>query len=166
MDQLADGAWKAGGAASLDLQVIEQLKCSSVFIARAGVGRGNMEHRWGNRREVSRAVQLQTRGGVIARGRLCNVSTSGGYITTHLPVALFASVKVKFTAMVNGKRTHACVEGQVVRRDRGGVGIEWTDFAAEEVRALMVVPPFRLTPAAKLEVGNSALPPVRARRQH
>lgn len=125
-----------------------------------------MEHRWGHRREVSRPVQLQTRGGVIARGRLCNVSTSGGYIATHLPVPLFTNVTVQFTAMVEGKRTRASVEGQVVRRDRGGVAVEWSDFAPEEIRSLMIVPPFRAAPAPKLEVGHTGFPPMRARRQH
>jgi hypothetical protein len=71
---------------------------------------------------------------------------------------------MQFTTLVHGKRTKASVEGQIVRRDRGGVGIEWTDFAPEEVRSLMIVPPFRLTSPAKLEVRATRLPPARARR--
>jgi len=106
---------------------------------------GMMEHRWGHRREVSRAVQLETRGGVIARGRITDVSISGAFLSTHLPISLYSYVQVQFAAMLHGKRTKLSVEGQVVRKESTGIGIEWCEFAPEAVRALMMVPPFRLT---------------------
>jgi hypothetical protein len=106
-----------------------------------------MEHRWGNRHEISRPVRLGTRGGIVARGRICNVSISGAFVVSPLPVSLFSYVQVQFTAMLNGKRTATAVEGQVVRKDATGFGVEWCEFAPEAVRALVVVPPFRLTEA-------------------
>ena len=109
-----------------------------------------MEHRWGNRHEISRPVRLGTRGGIAARGRICNISLSGAYVVSPLPVSLFSYVRVQFTAMLNGKRTGTAVEGQVVRKDATGIGIEWSEFAPAAVRALIMAPPFRLTEAPHL----------------
>src|SRR5882672_8126522 len=103
-----------------------------------------MEHRWGHRREISRAVHLGTRSGVAARGRITNVSISGAFVVSPLPLSLFSYVEVQFTAMVNGKRATMAVEGQVVRKEGAGFGIEWCEFAPEAVRALVTVPPFRM----------------------
>jgi hypothetical protein len=47
--------------------------------------------------------------------------------------------------MVHGKRATLTVEGQVVRKEHTGFGIEWSEFAPEAVRALVTVPPFRAT---------------------
>jgi PilZ domain len=102
-----------------------------------------MEHRWGHRHEISRAVRLGTRSGLAARGRISNVSISGAFVVSPLPVSLFSYVEVQFTAMVHGKREAMTVEGQVVRKEGGGFGIEWSEFAPEAVRALVTVPPFR-----------------------
>jgi hypothetical protein len=125
---------------------IEQMQLSCVEFGITP-HRGSMEHRWGNRHEISRPVRLWTRGGIVARGRICNVSISGAFVVSPLPVSLFSYVQVQFTAMLNGKRTATAVEGQVVRKDATGFGVEWCEFAPEAVRALMVVPPFRLTEA-------------------
>jgi hypothetical protein len=46
-------------------------------------------------------------------------------------------------AMVDGQRQTTVVEGQVVRKDSIGFGIEWSEFAPEAIRALVMVPPFR-----------------------
>jgi hypothetical protein len=104
-----------------------------------------MEHRWGHRREINRAVHLGTRSGLAARGRLTNVSISGAFVQSPLPVSLFSYVQVQFTAMLNGKRTATRIEGQVVRKDATGFGIEWCELAPDSVRALVMVPPFRRT---------------------
>jgi hypothetical protein len=109
-----------------------------------------MEHRWGNRHEISRPVRLGTRGVIAARGRICNISLSGAFVVSPLPVSLFSYVQVQFTPMLNGKRTATAVEGQVVRKEGMGIGIEWCEFAPAAVRALVMVPPFRLTEAADI----------------
>ena len=103
-----------------------------------------MEHRWGHRREISRAVHLGTRSGLAARGHISNVSISGAFVVSPLPVSLFSYVEVQFRAMVNGKRAVMSVEGQIVRKEAAGFGIEWCEFAPEAVRALVTVPPFRV----------------------
>jgi hypothetical protein len=107
-----------------------------------------MEHRWGNRYEISRPVHLGARNGIAARGRICNVSISGAFVVSAMPVGLFSYVQVQFTAMLNGKGPSTSVEGQVVRKDATGFGIEWCEFAPDAVRALVVVPPFRCSAAS------------------
>jgi hypothetical protein len=104
-----------------------------------------MEHRWGHRREISRAVHVETRNGLVSRGRITNVSISGAFVVSPLPVTLFSYIQVQFTGMLHGKRAQMAVEGQVVRKEDGGFGIEWCEFAPEAIRALMIVPPFRMT---------------------
>jgi hypothetical protein len=103
-----------------------------------------MEHRWGHRRDIDRSVHLATRSGLVARGRLTNVSISGAFLESPLPVSLFSYVQIQFNAMLNGRRTATAVEGQVVRKDATGFALEWCEFAPEAVRALVMVPPFRM----------------------
>jgi hypothetical protein len=107
-----------------------------------------MEHRWGHRHEISRPVRVGTRGGVLARGRICNVSISGAFVVTPLPVTLFSHVQIQFTAMVAGERKSTAIEGQIVRKDPTGFGIEWSEFAPDAARALLMVPAFRATEPA------------------
>jgi hypothetical protein len=111
-----------------------------------------MEHRWGHRHEISRAVHLGTRSGLASRGRISNVSISGAFVVSPLPVSLFSYVEVQFTAMVNGKRARMTVEGQVVRKEATGFGVEWCEFAPEAVRALVTVPPFRRADPPQLHI--------------
>lgn len=110
--------------------------------------RGDMEHRWGNRRDINRTVHIETRAGVASRGRITNVSISGAFVRTALPAPLFSHIRLQFTGMVHGKRAPISVEGQVVRKDESGFGVEWSEFAADAVRALVLVPPYRSTEPA------------------
>jgi len=112
-----------------------------------------MEHRWGNRHEISSPVHLGTRNGIAARGRICNVSISGAFVESPLPVSLFSDVRVQFTTLLNGKRTTTTIEGQVVRKDAARFGIEWRELAPEAVKALVERPSInspRATPRLSL----------------
>jgi hypothetical protein len=102
-----------------------------------------MEHRWGHRREINRAVHLETRAGVGSRGQITNVSISGAFVICSLQVPLYSYIQVQFTGMSHGKRARMAVEAQVVRKDDEGFGIEWCEFAPEAIRALVTIPPFR-----------------------
>jgi hypothetical protein len=115
-----------------------------------------MEHRWGHRREINRAVHLETRAGLASRGRITNVSISGAFVVSPLPVPLYSYIQVQFTGRSHGKRAQMAVEGQVVRIDDAGFGIEWCEFAPEAIRALVMVPPFAKTqPPAPQRVHNT-----------
>jgi PilZ domain len=101
----------------------------------------------------------------LARGRICNVSISGAFIVTPLPATLFSYVQVQFTTMIEGARKSTAVEGQVVRKDATGFGIEWCEFAPEAVRALVMIPPFRAAdPAHPLWEPAPGKPTPRGRR--
>ena len=72
----------------------------------------------------------------MARGRICNVSISGAFIVAPIPVRIFSYVKVRFVAMIHGKRESTSVEAQVVRKGAAGFAVEWCELAPEAVRAL------------------------------
>jgi len=95
-----------------------------------------MEHRWGNRHEVRYSVRMATQTGVVARGRIINVSISGALVDAPLPVTLLSYVKVQFNSASDGRPT--MVEGQVVRKDSKGIALEWREMSPEIVDALGV----------------------------
>jgi len=98
-----------------------------------------MEHRWGNRHAVSQSVRVATHTGVVARGLITNVSMSGAFIEAPLPLKLLSHVRVQFNGALDGRPTS--VEGQVVRKEATGFGIEWRELAPEIVAALVPRPP-------------------------
>jgi hypothetical protein len=96
-----------------------------------------MEHRWGERRPSNKPVYLRTRGGVAAKGCVRDVSISGAFVVTPLPVPLFSYVSVYFHGPYGLRHMNSAAEGQVVRSLRDGFAIEWCEFAPQAVRALM-----------------------------
>src|ERR1700761_380808 len=98
-----------------------------------------MEHRWGQRRDIDRVVHLLTGSGLSAYGRITNVSMSGAFVESHLPVRLFSNVEVRFSALQHGRRTRLSVEAQIVRRGQSGIGqcgfgIEWQEIDLHTIR--------------------------------
>ena len=94
-----------------------------------------MEHRCGARYPVDVAVYARAHAGVVSFvGRLRNVSMSGGYLHTSLPVQPLSHISLRLFDEDGpfGPR----LEGQVVRRDPVGLGIEWTEYAPELIQAL------------------------------
>ena len=88
-----------------------------------------MDHRWGQRITVDLAVQLLCHPRTIAVGQLANVSVSGAFVRTAMVPALLAPVRILgFLSEREGARREA-IEGYVVRRERGGYGIEWFELA-------------------------------------
>jgi hypothetical protein len=94
-----------------------------------------MEHRWGQRQPVNRPVHIRTQGGLAGRGCVRDLSVSGAFIATSLPVAQFSCVEIQFRQK-DGFATVTCLEGEVVRTANDGFGIEWRQFGANEVLAL------------------------------
>jgi hypothetical protein len=97
-----------------------------------------MEHRWGNRHEVSQSVRVATHTGVVARGRITNVSMSGAFVEAPLPTTLLSYVKVQFNSALDGRPT--MVEGQIVRKEPNGFALEWRELAPEILNALLARP--------------------------
>lgn len=97
-----------------------------------------MEHRWGYRHEVIQSVRIAAHGGVMGRGRIRDVSTSGAFVEASLPLKLFTRVRIQFNSALNGRLT--VIEGQVVRKDVTGYGVEWRELAPEAVASLVARP--------------------------
>ena len=97
-----------------------------------------MEHRWGHRHEVIQSVRIATHGGVIGRGSIRDISTSGAFVEASLPLKLFTRVRIQFNSALDCRPT--VVEGQVVRKEATGYGIEWRELAPEAVAALVARP--------------------------
>jgi hypothetical protein len=98
-----------------------------------------MEHRWGPRRDIDQAIHVWTPTGTAAAGQLRNVSSSGGYIETSLPVEPLMRVKVqlKLSGPVGHGSSRLKAEGHVVRVGRDGFAVEWCEFAPPAIRALI-----------------------------
>ena len=90
-----------------------------------------MEHRWGNRRPCRARVFISAGPGMAGMGGLRNVSMSGAFLETALPLPLFAQITVS-VVLDDGSR---CEEfsASVVRHDAQGAGIEWTDPVAGSI---------------------------------
>jgi hypothetical protein len=97
-----------------------------------------MDHRWGQRVVVDLAVQLLCHPRTVAVGRLMNCSVSGAFVRTGLVPALLAPVRILgFLSEHEGMRREA-IEGYVVRRERGGFGIEWFELAPAGICRFLV----------------------------
>lgn len=103
-----------------------------------------MEHRWGQRLivDLPAIVELPDRS-IVARVR--DASLSGAYVLTRSGVSQWAHLSLRFVSLLSilpERKLNACV----VRSDGSGVGIEWTDFAPDEIRELLAHMP-SATPA-------------------
>jgi hypothetical protein len=94
-----------------------------------------MEHRCGTRYKVDLAVYARAHAGVVSSvGWLRDVSLTGGFLETALPAQPLAHISLRLIDAEGqlGPR----LEGQVVRRASNGLGIEWSEYATELIRAL------------------------------
>ncbi len=94
-----------------------------------------MEHRCVRRYEVEIPVYARAFPGAVSSvGCLLNVSETGGFLLTTLPVQLDTDVSLQ---VIDGELCRR-LEGRVVRRGFAGFGIEWREPAAELIRSLNV----------------------------
>ena len=94
-----------------------------------------MEHRCGTRYKVDLAVYARAHAGVVSSvGWLRDVSLTGGFLETSLPAQPLAHISLRLIDAEGqlGPR----LEGQVIRRASNGLGIEWSEYATDLIRAL------------------------------
>lgn len=92
-----------------------------------------MEHRCGTRHEVNIAVYARSHGGVVSSvGWLRNVSASGGFLCTTLPIHPPAHISLRLVDADGHFPVR--IEGHVVRCTSDGLGIEWAEYTPELVR--------------------------------
>jgi hypothetical protein len=96
-----------------------------------------MEHRWGKRLAVDIPVRLSLPLLSAKRGRLTNVSLSGGFITTPVDVRILCRMLVAFDSPWGSQHDAITVPAYVARRDEHGVGVEWCEFAPAIVAELV-----------------------------
>lgn len=99
-----------------------------------------MEHRWGQRREANRTVFLRTHAGLAAHGLLRNVSVSGAFIVTPLPVGPLTRLQLFLASEGRDRRPSQAFEGLVVRRTTDGIAIEWKELGNAIFLAMGEVP--------------------------
>jgi hypothetical protein len=90
-----------------------------------------MEHRWGQRQATDVEVYFAANSGTAGTGRVLDVSLTGAYLETLVPLRLLSVIYLKLdaTALTQGKEQ--CIAATVVRSDARGVGLEWCESTAE-----------------------------------
>ena len=117
---------------------LQQMNWKAVAVAATSQGRKapEMEHRWGMRRLCRASVSVSAGPGAVANGRLRNVSMSGAFIETDLPLPVFAQVSVSLRRD-DGADHGIEFTATVVRTEPGGVGVEWCETADCSICRLM-----------------------------
>ncbi len=91
-----------------------------------------MEHRWGMRRPCRARVCVSAGSGVAGTGRLRNISTSGAFLETALPLPVFSQLAVRL--LRDDGSTHVVeFTATVIRAEPGGVGLEWCETAGGSI---------------------------------
>ena len=92
-----------------------------------------MEHRWGERQSADVTVHVVARSGKTGIARVVNVSVTGAYLKTSIPLRLHSVV---FLQPSTQNLTHIggnCIAATVVRQDDLGVGLEWCEALTKQV---------------------------------
>jgi PilZ domain len=87
-----------------------------------------VEHRCGCRTTVNVTVRVAIAASFCFIGRLRDVSASGAFLVTPLPVPDFGTLRIWLRTPVRGN-IESALAGGVVRSAPDGVGIEWLEFA-------------------------------------
>lgn len=96
-----------------------------------------MEHRWGTRHLLDLSVRLDGAPQILAFARLRDASSSGAYVETDATLALGARVWVELAWKAGRCDDRQRICAYVVRRDAGGAGLEWYEFAPRPILALI-----------------------------
>ena len=80
-----------------------------------------MEHRWGERQSTDVTVHVVAGSGKNGIARVVNVSVTGAYLETRVPLRLHSLLTLQ--AHLGGN----CVAASVVRQDSLGVGLKWCE---------------------------------------
>ena len=87
------------------------------------------ERRSEPRLSVNEIVRIEHRGHEKGLGCLRDVSRSGAYLATKHRLRAGDSVRLRLTSLDSGLDDAIIVEARILRRRRGGMGVQWRDFA-------------------------------------
>lgn len=96
-----------------------------------------MEHRCGQRIPLNLAVRLWGSTGPVHVARLSDISPSGAFLRLAVPMGALTGVHVDLKWPTALSRGSVRLKGCVTRRARDGVGVEWDDFAPQEVMTIL-----------------------------
>jgi hypothetical protein len=83
-----------------------------------------MEHRWGQRQSTDVTVRVAG-SAMTGIARIANVSLTGAYLETGVPLRLHSLVNLQPSAPNHAHNGHNRVAAHVVRQDGPGVGLKW-----------------------------------------
>jgi hypothetical protein len=95
-----------------------------------------MEHRWGQRKRCRASVRVSAGAGVSGDARMRDVSTSGAFLETTLPLPLFSQLAIAVLGDDGSAHSYEFTAA-VVRTEPGGVGIEWCEPVAGSICRLL-----------------------------
>jgi hypothetical protein len=117
-----------------------------------------MEHRCGLRVATDVEVRLFGYPASIGRGRVRDISVSGGFIETQLSLAPPAIVRVTLPVNDCWAEQARAIQAIVVRRTHEGLGVEWID-AVPEILASLFGKVSESRPAGQIRSRTHAGPP-------
>jgi hypothetical protein len=91
----------------------------------------NMERLRGQRRSTNVTVQFFTRPATIGIGRVLNISATGAFMETQLPLQPLSLLYLQPTGQLPPDGARGRIAATVVRCTENGVGLEWCEFGAE-----------------------------------
>jgi hypothetical protein len=121
-----------------------------------------MEHRWGRRQPTDVKVRVASTD-KIGTGRILNISMTGAFMATKMPLRLLSVV---YVASSSSRRVRTSgMAAFVVRHDDAGVGLEWCEALQD---GLSVVARLALlTNSAAREPAAATAPlPLESRPRH
>ncbi len=89
-----------------------------------------MEHRWGRRRPTNVRVHFLTLPNAEGVGRVTNISSTGAYLETRVPLRKLSIVYLEVVDSGTREGAGDRLAATVVRTDARGAGLEWCEFAA------------------------------------
>jgi hypothetical protein len=96
-----------------------------------------MEHRWGNRIEIDLEVEIFCFKEPLGHGRMKNVSVSGAFIETDVPLRPMNAIRLIDTGYSKRRGGENYLSGYVSRCTGRGMGLAWWDLAPDCARRLV-----------------------------
>lgn len=102
-------------------------------------------HRWGQRIAVDIPVQVAANDSPAIHGHLKNLSLSGALMEADHELRLHAYIAVTINRPEKKDRDAMRVMARVTRKCKDAVGLEWCEFAPNDVKDLLRSPSIRLS---------------------
>lgn len=96
-----------------------------------------MEHRWGERMGVDLPVRITGHPFSVRTGRLHNLSVSGAFIHVDQDLRLLSRIQIALEMPQRSKHEAPVLSAYVARKYRGGIGVEWCEFAPSPIPQLL-----------------------------